>query len=721
MSKHSLEEVIEFNKRKINRFTLVFFLIIVVVNSSWAQPFKDFLQVSLNGFGLYFPIDEKFSLNNLFVYDIDQDGNLDFGGLNESGKILLIYYGKGLNQFNPPIKIHFPRKISGLVVKKLNINKYVNLVLWSKLENQIRIYSFINRYLRFNYVINTECCISEVTPVNLDLYPESELVLSGANFRGIAIINLRRSSYQIQYIDDGYYTNVVPFQLNSDELIDLVAYNIREKSLVKFRNNGFLHFSKNIHTTFVDEINQLLKGDFNDDNISDLMIIPKLSKQFFIAYGNGFGSFSHIENFFNNYEMNNAITYDFNRDLIDDLIFYNRKSRIIAVKGISKNTNYSEKSIPILRTENLYSFVPYKTVTSKGILFSTEKGIFSIVKLSIPTETLTFALAVEPVALESFYLEKETFPIILIIDSFDKTLRLILRNEYNYPKDLFLVKLSSDYNRIKILNLTKESVDLVCYKIGLFHFDFVRIDFSSNRYKKINLSINFPITSIGLNSLDDQKFDIGVMSNSKDGLIMTVLNPFSINKQVLQENILKESNLAFSFDFSKRSLYYLKRIINSTKILLVKNEYDLSFKNYQSEIIYSFQDQGYSDFNLFQQNVLSENLWIFIYLRQLNRNKLVSINSKYPNEINYFDDIQFPSNIHYDIWDQNSKYLFLYYNLHSKSIEQLQEIQRGKLVKRELMKYPNYILYTYSILRDRVKEIIYIESSFKLNLFRIEK
>lgn len=721
MSKHLLEEVIEFNKRKINRFTLVFFLIIVVINSSPAQQFKEFLQVYLNGFGLYIPIDEKISLNNLFVYDIDQDGNLDIGGLDESGKILLIYYGKGINQFNPPIKIYFPKKISGLIVKKLNINKYVNLILWSKLENQIRIYSFINRYPRFNYAINTECCISEVTPVNLDLYPESELILSGANFRGIAIINLRRSSYQIQYIDDGFYTNVVPFKLNSDELIDLVAYNIREKSLVKFRNNGFLHFSKNVHTTFVDEINQLLKGDFNDDGISDLIIIPKLSKQFFIAYGNGLGSFSYIENFYNNYEMNNAITYDFNRDLIEDLIFYNRKSRAIAVRGISKNADYSEKSIPILRTENLYSFVPYTTVTSKGILFSTEKGIFLIVRLSIPTETLTFALAVEPIALESFYLENEIFPHVLIIDSFDKTLRLISRNEFNYPKDLFWIKLSSDYDRIKILNLNKESLDLVCYKIGLFHFDFVRIDFSSNRYKKINLSINYPIMSIGLNSLDDQKFDIGILGNSKDGLVITVLNPFSMNKLVLQENILKESNLAFSFDFSTRSLYYLKRIMNSTKILLVKNEYDLSFKNYQSKIIYSFQDQGYLDFNLFQRNVSNENLWIFIYLRQLNRNKLVSINSKYPNKINYFDAIQFPSNIYYDIWDQNSKYLFVYYNLHSKSIEQLQEIQRGNLVQRELMKYPNYILYTYSILRDRVKEIIYIENYSKLNLFRIEK
>lgn len=721
MNKHLLEEVIEFNKRKINRFFLVFFLIIVVINSSWAQQFKDFLQVSLNGFGLYIPIDEKISLNNLFVYDIDQDGNLDIGGLDESGKILLIYYGKGINQFNSPIKIYFPKKISGLIVKKLNINKYVNLVLWSKLENQIRIYSFINRYPRFNYAINTECCISEVTPVNIDLYPELELILSGANFRGIAIINLRRSSYQIQYIDDGYYTNVVPFQLNSDELIDLVAYNIREKSLVKFRNNGFLHFSKNVHSTFVNEINQLLKGDFNDDGISDLMIIPKLSKQFFIAYGNGFGSFSYIENFYNDYEMSNAITYDFNRDLIDDLIFYNRKSRVLAVRGISKNADFSEKSLPILRIENLHSFIPYTTVTSKGILFSTEKGIFLIVRLSIPIETLSFALAVEPVALESFYLENETFPHILIIDSFDKTLRLISRNEFNYPKDLFWVKLSSDYDRIKILNLTRNSIDLVCYKIGLFHFDFVKIDFITNTYIKLNLSINFPILSIGLNSLNNQKFDIGILGNSKNGLILAVLNPFSMNKLVLQENILKESSLAFSFNFSTRTLYYLKKMMNSTKILLVKNEYDLSFKDYQSKIIHSFQDQGYLEFNLFERDISKKNLWIFIYLRQLNGYKLISINSKDPQIINYFDAIQIPSNSYFDIWDQDSKSLFLYYNLYSRAIEQLQEKQRGKLNQRELMKYQNYLMYTYSVFGDRVKEIIYIENYFKLNLFRIEK
>ncbi len=659
---------------------------------------------------------------SLFSSDVDGDGNVDIGGLDESGKYLYVYYGKGSNQFTQPVRYFLGGQFSGLLVKSLRLDNRVNLIAYSKVEGQIKIFSFNRRSISTSFNLKVDCCFYDLLLVNLDRTPQLEIVLYGLNFNGLGIISFRNNAYTYKKLEIENFTRLIPFHLNSDDRVDFVGFNSLSKELVLLRNNTIYNYSKSTYQRFDENIDEILSGNFDDDLINDLVLISNSSNSMYILFGNGIGGFSRRNKIRTHSKYSNNIVFDYNRDLIDDLITYNRFDKKISLISISENYQRII-SQPLIEVEKLFSLTGYRTTTTKGLAFSTSQGIFLVVYSSLGFEQQRYSISSNPVDILTYRLSNELFPRIIFIDKELKKLNILFRNEFNSPQEIISIPLSFAYENVKVIRTNRELLYLICFKPLTYHFDLLEIDFESGKYDRENLSVDGMIMDIGFEVSTTDEMLLNVLVQSKNELRTIILKPFEVNKVVLNEPILEFNFLDYSFDFSSRELLFINKDIIGNEIHLWSKKFEPSYKKFELKKIKSFKNKDYLSAKLMVCDFFSDTKFALLNLSGLKENVLLLVSLKNPDLNFALDNIL--------IKDINSckclrhttspSVTFSFYNELSRAFEKIIFNSRGKPINSPVKNYPMSTLYSIDHTLKHNEEIVYISNYSIINVEQLTK
>ena len=681
------------------------------------QVEKNIDKISLNGFGRYIFIDDKIKLISISAYDFDGDGNVDIGGLDESGKNFYVYYGKGANNFANPVKYSLSKTFSGFTVKNLKIDNRTNLILFSRLDGLISIYSFYGKSLSRSANISIDCCFSNVDAVNLDYTPEFELIVYGSNFKGFGIISFKSfNKFTYKRIGDEPLSKLVPIHLNADNKIDLVGFNPLSKELLLFRNNSLFNYSKNTYKKFDLSIDEILSGNFDDDFLTDIALISSPTKNLFLLYGNGIGSFSHQKNLRLISNFSSTLIYDFNRDLIDDFIVYDKFTKKLMLKNLSQTEQL--KSLPILEIEKLYSMNVYRTITTKGIVISSNQGLFLIAQSSLSFKSQEFAISSNPVDLQSFRLSNELYPRIIFIDRENLKLNILTRNEFNSPQDLFSLPMSYKYEKLKILRANDYELHIVCYKQLIYNFDYFIINLKENKFKREIVTIDGLIKEINFEPSSSNKFLLNIITQSNNELRTIVYNPFVVNKVLLNERLISIDFLDFAYDNENRDLFILTRDAAINNLVVKKINFDPSFKKITTTELVKIRNENYLSAQLFLCENFRDEKFLYVSLSNLRKSDLFVISVDKPVQNFVLERISIEDKNSCRCKEQPNNLIkhFIYFNSISKSIEVIQFRGKGKPYNLPVKDMPTFSSYSIDYTLKRNAEIIYISNYSIINI-----
>lgn len=721
MNRLSFVEVIESNRLRKNN--LLFFLCLVLSPSFlFAQVERNSEKVLLNGFGTYIFVDNQYNLYNLFSYDVDGDGFVDIGGLDENGKNLIVYYGKGSNEFSTPIRYSIGGNFSGLLVKKLNLDNKTNLIVYSKVEGLIKIYSFIGRNITLVQNLKVDCCFQDLIAVNLDKSPQLEIVIYGSNFKGLGIISFKDYQYQYKRLEIGTFSKLVPFLLNSDDKVDFVGYNPLNRQIILLRNNSIYNYSKNVYRTFDEPIEEILVGNFDDDAINDLILISNTANTLFVLIGNSLGGFSKQYQIKTISKYSNTIVFDYNRDLNDDLIIYDRFAKKIYLKSFSQALS-KIISYPLAEIEKFYSISGYRTTTTKGVVLSTNQGVFLVVYSSLSSSKQRYLLASNPSDLITHRLSDELYPRIIFIDRNSRRLNILSRNEFNSPQEVLSISISYAYERVKILKAEKNQLQLVCFKPLVYHFDFIMVDLKSGRYFRENLAVDGLIKDIGLEPSSQNQILISVLVHSKNEIRIINIRPFNINKIVLNELISDFNFLEYVFDFSTREFIFINKDITGDVIHIWSKKFDNTYKKYDLLKIRSIKNQNYLSYRISLCEFYADTKILILNLLGLKESILHLIpmdNSKNfftLNNISISDINNCKCKEHTGLIENT----FSFYNEKSRAFEKIVFSSKGKPMNILIKPGVSNTLYSIDYTLKHNAEIVYISNYSIINIERVKE
>jgi len=722
MNRLSSVEAIESNRLK--RSELLFLIclsILICPINIFPQAEKNLERFNLNGFGRYIFIDNKVRLASLSTYDYDGDGIIDIGGLDESGRNFFVYFGKGSNNFSSPVKYSFSKSYSGFIVKDLKIDGRTNLILFSRLEGLISIYSFYGKSISRSNNILIGCCFSNVIAVNLDFSPEIELVFYGSNFKGFGIVSFKNFyDYTYKIIGEESFSKLLPIHLNSDNKIDLVGFNPLSRELVLLRNNSLFNYSRNVYRKFDISIDEILEGNFDDDFLNDIALISSQTKSLFLLFGNGIGGFSHWSSF--RLISNNLLTvvFDFNRDLIDDFIIYDKSTKKLILK--SKSQNEQLKSLSILEIEKLYSMNIYRTTTTKGIIISSSEGLFLVVHSSLSFKSQQFAISSNPVDINTFRFSNELYPKIIFIDRDNLKLNILVRNEFNSPQDLFSLPISYKYEKVKIIRANDNELHIVCYKPMIYNFDYFIISLREGNYKREIVTVDGLIKEINFEPSTVEKFLLNIIVQSKNELRTIVYKPFDVNKIILNEKLTLINFLDYAYDNKNRNLFTTHRDVSSKSIIVKKFSFDISFKKFEVMDLIKIKDQDYLSTQVFFCDNFIDTKFLYLILSSLYRKNLFIIPVEKPLQNFTLNNVSIEDKSSCKCEERSTNLMknFTYYNSISKNIEMIQFRGRSRPVNIPVKNLPFSGSYAIDYTLKGDIEIVYISNYSIINIEQLK-
>ncbi len=672
-------------------------------------------QSELNGFGRYLQFEKTNGLYSMISADFDSDGFIDIAGLDSTGRYLLVYFGKGANQFHGLTRFWLLNKSDKLYSADLFKKFIPNLVSLNKLSGRIEIYSFTNRRLTRNLDILVGYYPENLIFGDFNNTRTKEIICYGKNFRGITLITFQNEEYSIAKIEtENAYSFLTPIVLNSDEFLDLAAINLKDQELNIFTNRS-LKFSKSVVKKFTERISHFVSSDFNEDRFDDLCIISSSTSEMTILYGNGLGGFTSAMPFDLQYNADEIIVQDFTKDNIPDLLFIDYITKNIFVKVLNEKHEWGN-SIPLTKFNNLISFCLYRTRSQIGILCSEafERNIFSILNSSLSLEKNIFSLSSEPISIDKFNKTDEVLNELCWIDKFDNHFIILKRNEYNTPASIYRFKLLRQFDSYVLSEVSKNKFDVLFFNKNANYFDHVSFNLNDQTLSRKTITIYGKITELFFLRSDHDTPNLIALNERGDSYFLTVINPFKINPVIIDEPIVSSSVENFYFAKDERTLYYMQPLSADTIFEFKSKKFNPTYSRSDSRnhfrtevgkgfrvITYAYDKTGMNKYDLLN------------FFSSENEGHLVA---SFYSEDGYSLDTKEDEIVVRDknkirtVKNEFSKTTEVYiYNENAKSIESLLSLRKNKrVITKKIKEDPRIREFSINLLPSEKKELIFL-------------
>lgn len=717
----SVEGIRDFSKIRLGsksspKLISVFKLFLIVELISYKTLL--FSQVELNGFGRYLQIEKTNGLHSMISTDLDKDGFVDIAGLDSTGRYLLVYFGKGPNQFQSLTRYWLLNK-SNVVYAVDLYNKFIsNLVSLNKLSGKIEIYTFNKRKLSRNLDVSVGYYPDNLIFEDFNTSGIKEVLCYGKNFNGISLISFHKSDVTIRKIDStNTYSSVTPIYLNSDEFIDIAGISFKEQKLNIFLNRN-LRFSISTVKKFNNRISHLAASDFNEDKFHDLCVISNTTNEMTILYGNGLGGFFSTAASPLQYNMSEIIIRDFTKDNLPDILFVDFNSKNIFIKTLKEDHSWNH-SIPVSKFDNLISFCLYRTRSQIGILFSRafESNIFLIMNSSLTLDKNIISLSSNPLSIEVFRQTGDVLNEICWIDNFDNYFNILKRNEFNTPERIFRFQLLKKFDSYVIHKNFKDNVNVVFFNEGFNYFDYVTFNLMDQSFSRKTITIHGAINILSFTPSDHTTPNVVAVNKKENSYFVTIVNPFKINPIIVDVPLVSSFAADFTFSFDNRTLFYLEPQGSDSVLELKSKKFNLTFNRFDQKNHLLFNKPKGYQIILSAIDVSSDgNNDLFYFLSSEKEGYLTA--SFYNDDGYSFDTkesdilVRSKKNIKV-ISNEYSKTKEVYiYNANSHSVESLLSLKKRKRVlTKKILEESRLKEFTINLLPRERRELIYLKNN----------
>ncbi|MCL6493778.1 MAG: VCBS repeat-containing protein [Ignavibacterium sp.] len=566
-----------------------------------------FPQIPINGFCKIdkFSVPEGFT--NLFPLNYNKDSYTDLLLFNPLKKETFVLKGEPNLKFSQPQTISFPFEPKQL--------KPVYDSLF-----QISYYAFTSRRSRiFGTLTFNDKGIPEVIhSVKLNYYPDfidvadlnesgnPSFLISGESFDGISLLILVNNKFEEEKIISGTSFSFAQFvHLNGDDIIDIIAYNLFDKSLYFLINNGRNQFTTSRKLTFIEHINSLHIFDINSDSFKD--IIYTYNKGIKVLFGDPLYLFEKSTSVNTNYNVDNISIGDFNHDGLFDLIYFSRKDGIISTL-FAKSSYSFHNEVEYLKTSSVSEIIPFFSKFVYGAAYITDDGELGILsEVNSFKDDVVLALSISPEEIILFDYNNNGINDFAIVDNKSKQLRFILRNNFGIPAYYFAIKYFG--NNDKLICFDKESNEKIFYLYSINErlIEIFYINFLNFTVKREYLYSEGKIIDIMISTSAEEKPNIHLLYQ-KDNKLKYGVYTYSSIKYILINYPEISGN------------WFDAVIVNPHKNIIAHwlgsgNQYQLKFieffpKTTKEEIVYSLTtDRKIKTYST--KDLLSEDLFLY--------------------------------------------------------------------------------------------------------------
>lgn len=477
-----------------------------------------FPQIPINGFCKI----DKFSIpsgfTNLFPLNYNKDSYTDLLLFNPLKKEAFLLTGEPNLKFSQAKEINFPFEPTQF--KPI----YDSLF-------QISYYAFTSRRSRmFSTLTFNEKGIPEIIhSVKLNYYPDfidaavltdsgnSSFLISGESFDGISLLSLVNNKFEEEKIISGTSFSFAQFvHLNGDDIIDIIAYNLFDKSLYFLINNGKNQFTVSRKLTFTEHINSLHIFDINGDSFKD--ITYTFNDGIKVLFGDPLYLFKKLTTISANYNVDDLSIGDFNHDGLFDLLYFSRKDGIISAL-FAKSSFSFHNEIEYLKTSSVSEIVPFFSKFVYGAAYVTDDGELGILsEVNSFKDDVTLALSIFPEEIILFDYNNNGINDFAIIDNKSKQLKFILRNNFGIPAYYFAIKYFGNNN--KLICFDKGSNEKIFYSYSLNErlIEIFYVNFSDYTVRRENLYSEGKIVDVMISTSTEEKPNIHLLYQQNNKL-----------------------------------------------------------------------------------------------------------------------------------------------------------------------------------------------------------
>lgn len=405
-------------------------------------------QISINGFCKF----ESFNVSAGFskIY------SLNFNGDSYSDILLFSPKQKKFDLLPGLPKVQFEKSLSS--VSSSPFSAIDNFVSTQKSKNG---FLFISRNTkRFGFFrLNKSGKILQTSSITLKSSPDKlivedfdndgvyEALIGGISYAGLTIMKEKNGRFvEHSFATQNTYSEVTSFFINSDEFLDLAAFDPMNNELHFYFNDGKGNFKLARKIDMLRNISNLHSFDFNLDGFLDL--IYEQSENIVVQFGDAENSFSTQKKILTKNKPDKFIYGDFNRDGLIDFAYLNLNLSSLFILFQQDENVFSEEMM-LLKKNSLTDLIPFYSRFIDGILsLSSDGKLYLISRLTrFGDETKTIFASDDP-AIDFFDYTKNNTPDIAILDRANSKIKLIIRNDAGVPALYFEIPTFEKFSRM---------------------------------------------------------------------------------------------------------------------------------------------------------------------------------------------------------------------------------------------------------------------------------
>jgi len=555
MKKHLLGEKIGL-KIELNAVSFLFLFFFL--------PFEVLPQIPINGFcklNLY-----QFSpgYSKIFSLNYNSDSYSDLILYDPSLKKMAAISGEKNERFAKEEYFDFPFHISNLAPIREKNNEIKKYAFTSRKNLTAGICEFSSDGKpRVTHQLNFKSYPEKLSTADIDGDFHQEILLSGSAFEGLSILNFEGKNLNERIVKSkGSYSQAIFIDLSNDGFPDIAAINLLNNSLEFLFNDGRGNFKVVRTMNFYNKVRNLHSFDMDLDSYHDLVFLE--GNKLKIMYGDFQSSYSKQIEIETKYPPNDFIIGDFNKDGNIDFAYLNTDVSIVSVVFAESDYKFFAE-IPILYKEGIKNIIPFYSKFIDGLAIISDDGaLLTNTVLSSMSPNIDISLSIKPTVISNFDANSDAINDICFIDSFDRSLKLVVRSNAGIPSNYFSIPLHGNPNQIAFKNFSKQSTTFFCYSVSKKLVEVIEVEFNTGKITRSEFYTARPIADVKPVLNDHQMVFVSSLVNNR--LTLEIFEKEESWKLLTDYNI---SEKAISADLSTLrgvKLFFWNQIGDSIKL-----------------------------------------------------------------------------------------------------------------------------------------------------------
>lgn len=698
MRKHSGEEKIDL-KIDLKVFSFLFSLILLS-NFSFAQ-------IPINGFTNFSEIKILSGQNRFFSLNYNKDSYSDILVYNQENKTAYLLTGQPNLKFSKPQKLYFRFEPNFF---KAIYNSQNQIIEYAFTSRKSRIFGLINfnqyGYPRISKTIKISSYPNRIDISDIDLDNSNDYLISGEAFEGLSIISeINSKLVEKKLFRNHSFLDALFFDINRDEYIDILAYDIISQSLFFIYNKDGERFQIERKLYINQNVNKFQIIDINFDGYKDLIFSTDIG--LLIYFGDNLSVFNQSILIRTSSAISNFTVGDFNHDGNFDIICHSSSGDYLSVI-FAKNSNEFFEEIIFDFESQIDELIPFFSRFIYGVASLSKNGKIKIVsEFASFNKDVNLIYGIKPFGLQTFDLNNNGLSDFIFIDRFDNKLKFILRNNRGIPSQFFQLDLKGVHSEMFILQKSVSEIIFYCYSFNERLIEIVEIDFNSFNFKKDFVYAEGKIQDLWSSNVNGSgeikilyskgnELNYGILKLSLDKKYNLIKYPL-VTDNFLSANILSENE--------NKILYW-----NKTDSSYTLNSVNYLFDSKQEKILYSVNvKEDIKLFNCIQKQV--KNYDYFSSLMQISDKKYLLIFSRDFNILIKSELLtNHPLLSERPLISDNEGFLYFYDSELNQIFRIIYVKRMNKLITRPVFEDVKVLEFAVSNLDKTNKHLIFIDS-----------